>query len=125
MNTVRLQASGNLNVYLSFRPPYRCVACAILRYTESLVHAIKLRATERFINNIDNNNNNNRSVYGAVITTAATARVYPVHLMNADCAKRPTTLRPRAVVHIHYRSLVLCCSQKPDGHFTVSRRVEG
>jgi len=35
-----------------------------------------------FINN--NNNNSHDNVYGAVIMTKVTARVHPVHLMNAD-----------------------------------------
>jgi len=30
-----------------------------------------------------NNNNNNNNVYGAVLMTMVTARVHPVHLMNA------------------------------------------
>jgi len=33
----------------------------------------------------DNNNNNNYdNVYGAIIMTKVTAKVHPVHLMNAD-----------------------------------------
>jgi len=31
-----------------------------------------------------NNNNNKDNVYGAVIMTTVTARVHPVHLINAD-----------------------------------------
>jgi len=39
-------------------------------------------------NNDDDNNNNNNydSVYGTIIVTRVTARVHPVHLMNADWA---------------------------------------
>ena len=80
----------------------------------------------------------NDSVYGAVLLTAVTARVHPVHSMNADWAPGgPPALRPsqptRAVsppingcYHPHPPSPFVTITQPESWYsFTVPRRVEG
>ena len=76
-------------------------------------------------------------MFMVVIVTMVTARVHPVHLMNADWApggRQPSDQANRlvavsppmaATIHIHHRHLLLLLSPKADTHFTVPRRVEG
>ena len=86
----------------------------------------------------NNNNNNNTGSMLMVLSSQCNvaSRVHPVHVMNADCARWPPTLRPSQPTwavspplgscHLHSPlPVLLLLSWKADTHFTIPWRVEG
>jgi len=71
----------------SFIVYYATEAAHIIHYTNIQHKTQKIKTLSFYTlasNNNNNNNNNNDNVYGAVLMTMVTARVHPVHLMNAN-----------------------------------------
>jgi len=70
--------------------------------------------------------------------TVVTARLHPVHLMNADWvpgSRQPSDQANQlglwmcrsvaATIHIHHRHLLLLLRSKADTHFSIPWRMEG